>query len=56
MNENDANRYFWRTGRRWSGDSRVARTSPRGLRLHGREIFFICIALVFTLAGLILMR
>jgi hypothetical protein len=30
MNQNDNDRYVWRTGQRWSGDSRSAfKTLPR---------------------------
>jgi hypothetical protein len=27
MNENDVDRYFWRTGQRWSGDDRPVRAA-----------------------------
>jgi hypothetical protein len=49
MNQNDMDRYFWRTGQKWSGDSR-AREELRGPRLSasGRTMAFLLIAFVVT--------
>lgn len=56
MNQDDEDRHFWRTGWRWSANNRPARRSSRGAKLHGLEIFFVCIGFAVTLAGLILLR
>jgi hypothetical protein len=56
MNQNDTDRYFWRTGRRWSGVCPPARNSARHSKLRGREILFLCLAFIVTLAGLVLAR
>ena len=50
MNQNDMDRYYWRTGQRWDGDDRRIR------RLRGREIFFLFVAFLVTLVALVLMR
>jgi hypothetical protein len=56
MNQNDSERYFWRTSLPWSGHNRLARKFSRSLRLRGRGIFFICLAFIVTIAGLMLKR
>jgi hypothetical protein len=56
MNQNDLDRYFWRTGQRWSGDDRPRRKSSRRSKLHSREILFLCLVFIATLAGLVLLR
>jgi hypothetical protein len=56
MNQNDMDRYFWRTGRRWSGDYNAAKQSSRRPQHHGREILLLCLAFIVTLGGLALMR
>lgn len=42
MNQNDMDRYFWRTGQRWSGDSRLLRElqGPR-LKRTGLALFLL---------------
>ena len=54
MNENDMDRYYWRTGHRWSGDSRPIRWRM-GPRVRG-GILFLFAAYVVTAAILFLMR
>ena len=56
MNENDMDRYKWRTGQRWSGDNRPSIESFHRLKSPGRAIFLVCIALIVTLVALILTR
>ena len=56
MNQNDMDRYLWRTGQRWSGDDRTATESFRGSKTHGRAIFIVCLAFIVTVVGLVLMR
>jgi hypothetical protein len=55
MNHNDMDRYFWRTGRRWSGDGRPTESFDRS-KIDGRTIFWVGISLMVTLAALILLR
>ena len=52
MNQNDMDRYYWRTGQRWSGDHRP----PAKLRISGRAVALVAILLLVTLVGLILLR
>jgi hypothetical protein len=56
MNQNDMDRYLWRTGQQWSGDDRTSPESFRGLKSHGRAIFFVALGFILTLVGLVLMR
>ncbi len=56
MNQNDADRYLWRTGQRWSGDDRTATESSRGTRIRGRAIILVGLAFVGTIVGLVLIR
>jgi hypothetical protein len=56
MNENDMDRYFWRTGQRWSGDGRPVPRSFRGSATRGRAIIFLGISFVVTLVALVLLR
>ena len=54
MNENDMDRYYWRTGHRWSGDSRPFKWHF-GRRVL-RTLLFLLAAYVVTGAILFLMR
>jgi hypothetical protein len=56
MNQIDMDRYFWRTGRRWSGNGSLGRKSSRVWKFHGREIVFVGLAFIVTLVGLVLVR
>jgi hypothetical protein len=56
MNQNDMDRYFWRTGQRWSGDDRLVRRSSQGARLRSREVLFLGLAFIVTLVGLVVLR
>jgi hypothetical protein len=56
MNKNDMDRYFWRTGQRWSGDGRPVPGSFRGSTTRGRAVTFLCISFIVTLVALILLR
>ena len=55
MNENDMDRYFWRTGRRWSGDNRPPE-SFRKSKAYGRVIVVVFVSFIVTLVGLVLLR
>jgi hypothetical protein len=54
MNENEMDRYFWRTGQRWSADYRphTWRLGPRVLR----ALFLLFAAYLVTAAILFLSR
>jgi hypothetical protein len=54
MNQNDMDRYLWRTDQRWSADDRV-KQSVR-LKIDGRVIFLVCTSLIVTLTALVLLR
>jgi hypothetical protein len=41
MNQNDMDRYFWRTGQAWSGDQRKSRTPPAKSNGLSRGILFV---------------
>ena len=56
MNENDIDRYFWRTGQRWSGDSRSTTRAVRGPRTHSRMIVVVGLSFIATVVGLLLLR
>ena len=53
MNQNDMDRYYWRTGQRWSGD-----LGPRWPRipLAGRIVAVLALAFAVTQIALLLMR
>jgi hypothetical protein len=53
MNQNDMDRYFWRTGQRWSGDDRP---NKKGWRLTSREIVLLVVIFCVTFAMLFLVR
>jgi hypothetical protein len=54
MNENDMDRYYWRTGHRWSGDYLPLRWHMRPL--VRRTLLFLFAAYVVAAAILFLMR
>jgi hypothetical protein len=57
MNENDMDRYFWRTGQRWSGDDRRIKASRTGLTtLSNRMILFLVVGFALTVAALLFQR
>jgi hypothetical protein len=51
MNDNDMDRYYWRTGQRWSGDDRHL-----PLKISKRAILLLYAAFAVTVAMLYLMR
>jgi hypothetical protein len=51
MNDNDMDRYYWRTGLRWSGDDR-----HRPFSISKRAILLLIAAFAATQALLFLMR
>lgn len=52
MNQNDMDRYYWRTGQRWSGDHRP----PTRVKITGREIALLAIAFLVSTVGIILLH
>jgi hypothetical protein len=46
MNENDMDRYFWRTGQRWSGDSRPMPEPFPKTTAPGRVIVVVCLSFI----------
>jgi len=56
MNENDMDRYFWRSGRRWSGDDRPESEFYRKSKVPGPAIVFVFLSFIATLVGLVLTR
>ena len=58
MNQNDMDRYYWRTGHRWSGDRHALGELLRDkrFRLRGRTIAFLLVAFIVTLVMLFLLR
>jgi hypothetical protein len=58
MNQNDMDRYFWRTGQRWSGDDRPEElplpVEKRRARI--RTIWFLFLAFLVTVVMLFLLR
>jgi hypothetical protein len=52
MNQNDMDRYYWRTGQRWSGDHRP----PTRLRITGREIAWLAIAFLVSTVGMLFLH
>jgi hypothetical protein len=53
MNQNDMDRYFWRTGQRRSGDDRP---NKKGRRLTSREIVLLAAVFCVTVVMLLLVR
>ncbi len=56
MNENDMDRYFWRTGHRWSGDDRPELAPFGRSKITGRTVVLLAIAFIVTITGLVAMR
>jgi hypothetical protein len=56
MNENEMDRYFWRSGRRWSSDVRPEPKSYRRAKAPGRVIVFLFLSFIAAVVGLVLMR
>jgi hypothetical protein len=56
MNQNDMDRYLWRTSRRWSGDDRPFRTQRAGRKLMNRTILLVAAAFAMSIAMLFLQR
>lgn len=48
MNQNDMDRYFWRTGRRWSGDDRLRYGRTVGRRISKKMILLLLVAFIGT--------
>jgi hypothetical protein len=55
MNQNDMDRYFWRTGHRWSGDHRRLDSGRNGWRLSKRPILLLAAAFDVTWVLLLLL-
>lgn len=53
MNENDMERYFWRTGQRWSGEYRSREQLIKGVKLPRKTV--ILLFLVFLVTSLLLL-
>ena len=57
MNENDMDRYFWRTGQRWSGDDDLPFKMDRPERKRAnRTILILSATFAVTFAILLLLR
>ena len=56
MNQNDMDRYSWRTGQRWSGDNRLHPATAAGWRLSSKATLLLLVAFVATLAVLLAHR
>jgi hypothetical protein len=56
MNQNDMDRYFWRTGQRWSGDDRPFKTQRAGRKSANRTILLLSAAIAVTVVMLFLLR
>ena len=50
MNQNDMERYYWRTGQRWSGDDRPFKMPRAGLKVAKGTIFLLYAVFVVTAA------
>lgn len=48
MNQNDMDRYFWRTGQRWSGDDRVRNRRATGPKVSRGLILLLFVAFIAT--------
>jgi hypothetical protein len=53
MNTNDMDRYYWRTGQRWSSDCRSLREVRGEFRLPSRIVWCLLFAFIVTIAMLI---
>jgi hypothetical protein len=56
MNQNDMDRYFWRTGHRWSGDWRPRSMLLKQVFIPRRALFFIALFFVVPLVMLLPLR
>ncbi|SPE32793.1 hypothetical protein SBA6_210046 [Candidatus Sulfopaludibacter sp. SbA6] len=56
MNQNGMDRYFWRTGQRWSGDDRPFKTHTAGRRRANRMLLFLYAALAVIVGLRLLLR
>jgi hypothetical protein len=56
MNQNDMDRRFWRTGHRWSGDSRPVNDHFPATQSGARTIVLVCVVFIMTLVALGLLR
>lgn len=53
MNQNDMDRYFWRTGQRWSGDDRARKTRTHDRKLANGTILLLFAAFAVTVLYLL---
>jgi hypothetical protein len=56
MNQNDMERYFWRTGQRWNGDRQAFMKPSRRRKAVNETILFLFVALAVTTVLLLLIR
>jgi hypothetical protein len=56
MNQNDMDRYFWRTGQRWSADDRPFKTNRAGRSLVNRTLVFLYAVLAVIVGLRLLLR
>jgi hypothetical protein len=49
MNQNNQDRYFWRTGQRWSGDDRARKTRTPDRKLSKGTILLLSAAFAVTI-------
>jgi hypothetical protein len=56
MNQNDTDRYYWRTGQRWSGDYGPLRSQRTRPKLVVRTILLLGVAFAVTTVMLFLPR
>lgn len=51
MNQNDMDRYYWRTGQRWSADNRRVE-KPGTRRIRGNRVLYLLYGALAIIAGL----
>jgi hypothetical protein len=56
MNQNDMDRYFWRTGQRWSADCNPFQTRRRGKHMSRAVILLLLASFATTAVMFILTR
>ena len=56
MNQNDMDRYFWRTDQRWSGQDRPFKTHRPERKLVNRMLLFLYAALALIVGMRLLLR
>jgi hypothetical protein len=56
MNQNDMERYFWRTGQRWGAGGRGFQARWRPRKASNRAIFLLFAAFSVTVAMLLALR